>query len=120
MNPTLQIILMIASVSFFIFIFTMVRDRKLDIKYALTWILTSFSFVLLSIFPGIVGWIAGLLFILEPVNALFLIVIFFLLLIVFTLTIALSRQAEKLKSLTQEMGMMQLKMEQQNRKRDEL
>lgn len=111
MNTVLQNILVIASILFFSFILSMVRDKKLELKYALTWILTSFSFIILSIFPEIVRFIAYILHIKEPVNALFLSIIFFLLVIVFTLTISLSRNANRVKTLTQEIGILKLEIE---------
>lgn len=116
MNAVLQIILFSVSVLFCIFILSMIRDKKLELKFALTWLLTGFSFVMLSVFPGIAKIIAKLLHIKEPVNALFLSIIFFLLLIVFTLTIALSRNANRVKSLTQEIGILKLEIDKINNK----
>ena len=83
MSSVLRVILVIGSVCFFIFILNMVRTKKLELKYALTWILTSFSFVLLSLFPEILFFIAALMHVELPVNALYLCVIFLLLMIVY-------------------------------------
>jgi len=106
MSSELRIILIIASVAFFIFILNMVRTKKLELKYALTWLLTSLAFVLLSIFPQILFFLAGILHIELPVNALYLCVIFLLMMIVFTLTVAVSRQALRIKTLVQEIGLL--------------
>lgn len=106
MSSQLRIILIIGSIGFFIYIMNMVRTRKLELKYALTWILTSLSFVLLSIFPEILFFIARLMHVELPVNALYLCVIFLLLMIVFTLTVAVSRQALRIKTLVQEIGLL--------------
>ena len=111
MNSVLRIILIIGSLGFFIFILNMVRTKKLELKYALTWILTSFSFVLLSIFPEILFFITELMHIELPVNALYLCVIFLLLMIVFTLTVAVSRQALRIKTLVQEIGLLKETLE---------
>jgi len=111
MSSVLRIILIIGSLSFFIFIMNMVRTKKLELKYALTWILTSFSFVLLSIFPEILFFIAALMHIELPVNALYLCVISLLLLIVFTLSVAVSRQALRIKTLVQEIGLIKETLE---------
>jgi len=106
MSSQLRIILIIGSIGFFIYIMNMVRTKKLELKYALTWILTSLSFVLLSIFPEILFFIARLMHVELPVNALYLCVIFLLLMIVFTLTVAVSRQALRIKTLVQEIGLL--------------
>jgi hypothetical protein len=107
MSSSLKLILIVASVLFFVFIINMVRTKKLELKYALTWILTSLSFVIMSVFPETVFFVAKLLYIELPVNALFLCVIFLLLLMVFALTVAVSRQASRIKRLVQEVGLLQ-------------
>lgn len=112
MSSILRAILVVGSLGFFIFILNMVRTKKLALKYALTWILTSFSFVLLSIFPEILYFVADLMHIELPVNALYLCVIFLLLLIVFTLSVAVSRQALRIKTLVQEIGLIKETLEQ--------
>ncbi len=109
-NPTLSsflnTVLIIGSVCFFLFIVNMVRTKKLELKYALTWLLTSVSFVVMSIFPGTLYFVAEVLQIELPVNALFLCVIFLLLLMVFALTVAVSRQASRIKKLVQEIALL--------------
>jgi hypothetical protein len=111
MNFVLQIILIIASSGLFIYIFNMVRIKRLELRYALTWILTSFSFIILSVFPKVLKFVSGVLHIKEPVNTLFLSIIFFLIIIIFTLTLALSRNANRVKTLIQEVGIIKLELE---------
>lgn len=111
MNFILQIILIIASTGLFIYIFNMVRIKRLELRYALTWILTSFSFIILSVFPKVLKFVSGVLHIKEPVNTLFLSIIFFLIIIIFTLTLALSRNANRVKTLIQEIGIIKLELE---------
>jgi len=110
MNNILHFILIIASLLFLGFIVNMVRSKRLELKYALTWLFTSCSFVILSLFPRLLNFISNVLHVKEPVNAIFLSVIFFLLLIVFSLTVALSRNAKRVKTLAQEIGIMKLSM----------
>ena len=114
MSNSLQIYLIIASVLFFLFIVNMVRTKRLELKYALTWLLTSASFVFLSVFPEIMFFVARLLHIETPVNALFLIVIFLLLLMIFALTVAVSRQALRIKNLIQEIGLLKEEISRQD------
>lgn len=113
MNNTLQIILICCSIVFFMFIFHIIRVKKLELKYALTWILASVVFVVIAIVPRIVSLVAELLFIKEPVNALFLIIMFFVIFIIFTLTIALSSVVNKCNTLTQELGILKIQLEKQ-------
>ena len=106
MSGTLRTTLIIGSVLFFVFIINMVRTKKLELKYALIWILTSLSFIIMSVFPETVFFVARMLEVEVAANALFLCIIFLLLLMVFALTVAVSRQAGRIKRLVQEMGML--------------
>jgi len=106
MDSTLQIILVISTIIFSAYIISMINKRKLQLKYALTWILTSFVFILISIFPSLLFNLSKILHIFNPVNALFLIIIFFLMIIVFTLSVAISKSSLKVKDLTQEVGIL--------------
>ena len=106
---TLQIILIVASVLFFSFIINLVRMKKLRLKYALTWLVFSVFLLTISIFPQILISISNLLTIKEPVNTIFLIIITFMLTIILYLTLALSKTSEKVKKLTQEIGIIKNK-----------
>jgi hypothetical protein len=108
MEVLLQIILIIGACVFFIYIINMVRLRKLELKYTLLWLFTSLSFIVMAVFPGIIVWIADLLHIKEPVNALFLITLFFLILIIFSLTVAIAVKSRSITTLTQEIGIIKL------------
>jgi hypothetical protein len=111
MDNKLQIIMLVVSLFFFCFVIIMVRNKKIELKYILTWLLASSVFILLSVFPNILNLISALLNIKEPVNTLFLSIIFFMLLIIFTLSMAISRNANRVKSLTQEIGIIKLELE---------
>lgn len=113
-SHSLNVILIIGSVCFFIFIVDMVRTKKLELKYALTWLLTGFSFIVMAVFPQTLYFVAGILHIELPVNALFLCVIFLLLLIVFALTVAVSHQSNRIKKLIQEIGLLKEEIEKRN------
>jgi hypothetical protein len=102
MDTKLQLIMLVSSILFLIYVVAMVRSKKIDLKYTLAWLLAAFSFIAMSLFPSLLEQISSLLSIKEPVNALFLIIIFFMLLIIFTLTVATSRSASRVKILTQE------------------
>lgn len=110
MDIKLQLIMLASSILFLAYVVTMVRNKKIALKYTLTWLLTAFSFIVLSLFPSLLHSISRVLNIREPVNALFLIIIFFMLLIIFTLTIAMSRSTERVKNLTQEIGIIKLQL----------
>ena len=114
-SGTLRTTLIIGSVLFFVFIINMVRTKKLELKYALIWILTSLSFIIMSVFPETVFMVAKVLEVEVASNALFLCIIFLLLLMVFALTVAVSRQASRTKRLVQELALLKAKLEDKNK-----
>ena len=107
----LQIILLVVALLFSIQIIKMITRYKLDLKYALLWLLMGVSFVVIAIYPGIIYKISNLLSIKTPTNALFLLGIFSILSILFSLTIALSRASNKIKDLSQELGILKHEFE---------
>ncbi|MCY9664833.1 DUF2304 domain-containing protein [Paenibacillus alginolyticus] len=108
----LQIILFIFSISTFLMIINMIRKYKLELQYALLWLFLSFVNILLALYPSISIKLAGLLSIELPVNALFLCSIFVMLLILFNLTLALSKFSNNTKFLSQHLGVLKQEVEQ--------
>lgn len=106
MNVKLQIILLLGTIIFFLFVIKMVKNNKLELRYSLTWISSSIIFILFAAFPTLLTWLAELLYIKETVNALFLAVLFFLLVINITLTFSLSKKSNSIKNLSQEVGIL--------------
>ena len=101
-----------ASLLFLCYIITMLRNKKIELKYSLAWLLAGVSLLITAVFPRLLRLLSDLLNIIEPVNTLFLFIIFFMLLIIFTLTIAISRNANRVKTLTQETGILKMELEQ--------
>ncbi|MHB1485137.1 MAG: DUF2304 domain-containing protein [Saccharofermentanales bacterium] len=110
METFLQIALIAGTIVFFVYIVDMIRLRKLELRYTLLWLFTSVSFIFMAIFPGIIKWVAEILSIKEPVNALFLITLFFLIMIIFSLTVAIAAKSRSIIVLTQEIGMMKFEI----------
>ena len=87
-------------------IFTMVHKGKLNLKYALLWILAGIVVLIMDIFPGLLGKITRLFGIELPINMLFFLGFCFLLLLVFGLTVRVSRMSDEVKRLTQELAIL--------------
>ncbi|MGG5460724.1 DUF2304 domain-containing protein [Clostridium sp. B9] len=111
MDRVLQSIILSVCIVFTVYIIKMINKEKLELKYALTWLFTSFGLIIVGIFPKLLNGIATVLHILSPVNALFLIIIFFLLVIIFTLTVALSKSKKQIIAISQEVGILKEKIE---------
>lgn len=71
---------------------------------AFFWICLAFVFVILGVFPQVAIFFAELIGIQSPVNFVFLVVIFLLLLRSFLLTIRISWLEERVKNLVEEIA----------------
>ena len=75
-------------------------------KYALIWFLVGVLLLIFDLAPGILDFLTDLLGITLPINMLFFLGIAFILMIMFSQTIVISNLTRKTKRLTQEIGML--------------
>ena len=106
MELVLQIILLIGTSAFSVYIINKVRIKKLELQYSLIWLFVSGALFLLALFPNLIKILAGLISVQDDVNALFLVIIFFILLIVFSITSSLSDKSKTINILVQEIGLL--------------
>ena len=99
MNLNLRIILIISSFIAFLLCVMKIKQSKLKVENAVTWMLGSFVLILMSIFANAVGYISNLLGFVSPVNFVFLIMIAFLLIQVFIDNLHITLLNEKIKDL---------------------
>lgn len=99
MSITLRVVLIICSVLTFIFAITKIRQSKLKISDSIIWIIGSILLIIMSVFSGLVEWISIKLGFMSPVNFVFIITIFFLLVVSFNYGIKMSILNEKIKDL---------------------
>lgn len=105
MNIRLQIIVAVIIIIALAVIINMIRKKALELRYALAWLLVGVGVLMLDIFPGIMRKLAAALGIYSPVNMLFFMGFCFSLIIIFVLTIAVSRMSIRIKELTQELAL---------------
>ena len=105
MNIRIQIIVGIVVVLALIVIVNMIRKKKLELRYALAWMLVGVSIFVLDCFPQLIAWMAHKLGIASPINMLFFLGFCFSLIIIFTLTVAVSRMSIRIKQLAQEIAL---------------
>lgn len=112
MSLRLQIIIGVLIVVSILAIGNMVRKKKLDLKYALVWLFVGCVVLVFDIFPQLLNAITAMLGIELAVNMLFFMGFVFSLLIIFTLTISVSKMSNKVKRLTQEIALLEERLEQ--------
>ena len=114
MTPVFRIILIVVSILITWYILKKIRQSKLQIEYAIFWIIFSGVLVIISLFPWLVSLFTRLLGMQLPVNFVFMVFIFILLVKLFMMTIELSTLENKVKDLTQELAL------EEKERRDEL
>ena len=100
-SKTLQIAMLIAIAVYFFLLILLLKKKRLLLKYSLLWLFAGFVMLVLAIFPSIISWISSVLGIYSPVNALFAIVLFCVIILLVSLTAIVSAQNEKIKRLIQ-------------------
>lgn len=115
MTLTLRIVLIVASVIVTFYALRKIKKAQLDIDDAFYWIMFSVMLIVMSVFPEISIYLAGLLGIESPANFVFMFVIFILLMKLFTNSIELSVQKHRLNNLIQKIALMNYEAEKQNK-----
>lgn len=105
MTVRLQIIVAILMIFSLIFVINMVRKKQIELKYALIWLGAGSLVLVMDFVPSVMDWLAAKLGIASPVNMLFFLGFCFSLVIIFILTIVVSRLSVRVKNLAQEIAL---------------
>ena len=105
MSIRLQIIIAVIIVIALCIIINMIRKKRLELRYALAWLIVGAGVLILDFFPHLIDWVAKTLGIASPVNMLFFLGFCFSLMIIFVLTVAVSRASIRIKELAQELAL---------------
>ena len=101
LNWQIRIVLFVGSVLSFFIVVRNIKKRKIRMEDGIFWIVIGFMLVILSIFPQIAVWLAGVFGVQSASNFVFLLVIFLLGAHQFTLSIKISGHNVKLSELVQ-------------------
>ncbi len=116
MSKVLQLSLLLGSIAVLIFVIKNVLKNKINIRYAVIWIIWGISMVIISAFPGIVYKLASFIGIETPSNAVFLVMMF--LLYCLTIYIYFSRHNEDIINLDYEIAVLKKKVEELEKERN--
>ncbi len=105
MNIRLQIIVAVIIIIALAVIINMIRKKALELRYALAWLFVGVGVLILDIFPELIAKFASMLGIYSPINMLFFVGFCFSLVIIFVLTVAVSRMSIRIKNLAQEIAL---------------
>lgn len=101
MSKTLQIFMLAAVALYFVLLIYFLRRKRINLKYSLLWLFSGIVMLLLAVFPRMLDRAAAIVGIASPVNALFAIVLFCVMIILMSLTAIVSRLNNQLLQLAQ-------------------
>ncbi|MCM1266543.1 MAG: DUF2304 domain-containing protein [Bacteroidales bacterium] len=107
---TLRISLIVAIICYFIAILYFLKQKALNLKYTLLWLVAGLVMGLLVAIPELLVAVIHIFGIQNNMNGLFIFMIGFIILILLSLTSIASRQNSKIRTLTQELAILDKKV----------
>lgn len=111
MSVKIQIIIAVLIICALIVIIDMIRKKRLELSYALSWLMVGVVVLVLDAFPQLIKMLSKKIGIVSPINMLFFFGFCFSLIIIFVLTIAVSKLSIKIKQLAQQVAIFEKKEE---------
>ncbi|MCA9732590.1 MAG: DUF2304 domain-containing protein [Deferribacteres bacterium] len=111
MSNRIELFAILGSLAIAFAIFELIRKGKLQEKYSLLWFGSALVLLVLSCWKNLLEIIANLLGVYYAPSALFLIAAFFGILLALHFTLVISELSEKNKTLAQEVGLLSLKID---------
>ena len=111
MTVRLQVVIAAAILVVLAVLVNMIRRKSLELKYALPWMLVMAALFVFACAPQLLNVVSEFLGIYAPVNMIFFLGFCFSLLIIFSLTVALSRLSNSVRTLDQIVAIKEKKLE---------
>lgn len=107
MAAKLRLILLIVVCIYFVIVFQLLKRKTLNLKYTLLWLASGFIMLILVVFPQFLQLLAKVVGIYDPMNALFSMALFCIIIILMSLTAIVSKLNEKMKTLIQSLALLE-------------
>ncbi|MBP5465495.1 MAG: DUF2304 domain-containing protein [Treponema sp.] len=107
MTEKLRFFVSIGIVLYFMLLIMLIRKRSISLRYALLWGVLGVVFILLDVFPNLLYIICNILGVQTPVFGLYAVFILLIFVVLIVLTGIISRQAEKIRTLTQSAALLE-------------
>jgi hypothetical protein len=114
-----QVLAVVVAVVFLVLVVELVRRRKLQERYTVVWFLAGLALLAVALVPGLLEALAELAGISDANAALFAMTLFVVGLMLLNLTVVVSRQAEQIVRLSQELAILRSEDEQEPAERVE-
>ena len=103
-----RIFLITGALATLVYFIRKIRRSKIKINHSIFWMVFGLILLFLAAIPESLFWISYLLGFQSPVNLLYVLVIFLLVVKLFTTTMRLSKLSEQVEALAQELAIYQL------------
>lgn len=110
MTLKLQIIIGIIIVTGLLYIISLIRGNRLELKHAISWLSVGTIVLILDCAPMLMDKLAKLFGIAAPVNMMFSMAFIFSLIIILTMSVALSIASSSVKRLVQKVALLDKKV----------
>ena len=104
MSGALRILMILGAVFLMVFMIKKIRQAEVKIEYTVFWIIFSGILALMGIFPQLFYWVSELLGFQAPINMIYLVIIFVLIVKLFLISVQISQLENKVDSLTQQVA----------------
>ncbi len=106
----LKVVLIISVIFFLIVVFSLLKRKKLALRYTLLWLFTAVALTLFVIFPELLVWISRIMGIQTVMNTLYILLIGFLIMLTISLTSIVSGQKERIRILSQQYALIEKRL----------
>lgn len=103
---TLRIVLIIAVIVYFAIVLIFLKNKTLELRYTLLWLMAGVVLAVLVAWPELLHRCVVLIGIQSNMNGLFIMAFAFVIMIMMSLTSIVSKQANKIKVLVQEIAIL--------------
>ncbi len=110
MSVKLQILIIVVVIMAMLYIINLVRKKVIDFRYALLWLVVALCVLIFAVIPQLLNYLSKLLGIASPVNMLFFLGFCLSIVVIFSLSIALSNLQDKVKKTAQEIAIIRKDM----------
>ena len=104
-QPIIRVCLILGSVLTAFFVLRRIRQAKVQIEDTIYWLAVAFVLLVLAIFPDIAFWASRMLGFVSPINFVYIVIIFFLIVKQFFMSIKISQLDSKVRILTQRIAL---------------
>lgn len=107
MTLRLQIFSIVLLLVVLVVLFRQVHKKKIELRYVLPWIVLVIGMLVLVVFPAILYFLTDILGILTPSNMLLFCGLMLALMIIYGLSVAVSKMTDNLRAMAQKIAMLE-------------